>query len=123
MLAAPLRKALHVLSCRFLLLHNMRACCIRLQGLAAAVRQQSQQLAAFAQQLLLGVVHQAQQQQQSDPHAAAAAAASGGANASWQDAVPASTVALLAGLCQKHRTAVASILMATAPLSLPSEPP
>ncbi|KAF6265130.1 hypothetical protein COO60DRAFT_1116784 [Scenedesmus sp. NREL 46B-D3] len=95
-----------------------------LQALAAAVRQQSQQLSSFAQQLLLGVVQQAQQQhqqQQPDPNAAAAAAAvMSSAKASWQEAVPASTVALLAGLCLKHRTAVASILMATAPLRLPS---
>jgi threonine synthase len=65
------------------------------------------------------VVQQAQQQQQQQPDPHAAAAVSG--SASWQDSVPASTVALLAGLCQKHRTAVASILMATAPLSLPRE--
>jgi hypothetical protein len=92
------------------------------QGLAAAVRQQTQQLSSFAQQLLLGVVQQAQQQQQQQQDPDAAAAAVPGHNKdSWQEAVPASTVALLAGLCLKHRTAVASILMATAPLSLPSE--
>jgi hypothetical protein len=113
-------------ACALLLLRDERVCCI-MQGLAAAVRHQSQQLSAFAQQLLLGVVQQAQKQQQqqqqqrSGPEAAAAAVFVGD-NSIWQDAVPASTVALLAGLCQKHRTAVASILMATAPLSLPSKP-
>jgi ElaB/YqjD/DUF883 family membrane-anchored ribosome-binding protein len=95
-----------------------------LQGLASAVKQQSQQLSSFAQQLLLGVVQQAKQQQQQQQQQqldAAAAATPLHSKDSWQVAVPASTVALLAGLCSKHRTAVASILMATAPLSLPSK--
>jgi hypothetical protein len=76
-----------------------------LQELAHAVGQQSQQLAALAQQLLLGLLQSQQQQQQQQL---------------LQD-VPASTVALLASLCDRHRMAVSSLMMATAPFTLPGE--
>jgi hypothetical protein len=35
--------------------------------------------------------------------------------------VPASTVALLASMCDRHRMAVTSLILATAPFSLPGE--
>lgn len=69
------------------------------QTLAHAVEQQSQQLSALAQQLLLGLLQQQQQQQD----------------------VGASTVALLSSMCERHRMAVTSLIMATAPFSLPGE--
>lgn len=70
----------------------------RTQELAQAVHKQAQHLAALSQQLLLGLLQQ-QQQQGKD--------------------VPASSVALLASLCDRHRMAVTSLMMATAPFSLP----
>lgn len=85
--------------------HVLNACLMFLQELAHAVGQQSQQLAALAQQLLLGLLQSQQQQQQQQL---------------LQD-VPASTVALLASLCDRHRMAVSSLMMATAPFSLPGE--
>lgn len=70
------------------------------------MKQQSEQLSTFTQQLLVGIVQQQKQRQQQP--------------AQQQDEdVPASTIALLAGLCHKHRTSVASIIMSTAPFGLP----
>eukprot|EP00878_Enallax_costatus_P023089 GHUV01024549.1.p1 GENE.GHUV01024549.1~~GHUV01024549.1.p1 ORF type:complete len:253 (+),score=76.83 GHUV01024549.1:193-951(+) len=80
-----------------------------LQELAGAVQQQSEQLSAVAQQLLLTVVQKHKQQQQHQPEL------------QQDDGIPASTIALLAGLCHKYRTAAASIIMSTAPFSLPGE--
>lgn len=86
------------------------------QDLAAAVGQQSQQLSLLAQQLLVCLLQQQRcaapaEHQQQQQQRAWAVTPSG--------SVPASTVALLASLCHRHRTAVSSIMMATAPFSLP----
>jgi hypothetical protein len=93
-----------------LCLAYMPVCCLclphLLQDLAQAVDQQSQQLSALAQQLLLGLLQQQHQQQQQQ--------------VALQD-VPPSTVALLSSLCDRHRVAVTSAIMATAPFSLPGE--
>lgn len=70
--------------------------------------QQSQQLAALTQQLLMALL-QAQQQRQQQQQS----------KQQQQQGVPASTVALLASLCDRHRMAVTSLMMATAPFSLP----
>jgi hypothetical protein len=83
---------------------NCLLCVVCLQELADAVGRQSQQLAELAQQLLLGLLQSQKQKQQQ----------------LTQD-VPASTVALLASLCDRHRMAVSSLMMATAPFTLPGE--
>jgi len=89
-----------------------------LQDLAQAVSQQAQQLSALAQQLLHALLQQqhdgaatlAQQEQQQQR------------GQLYHDVAAASTVALLASLCDGHRMAVTSLLMATAPCSLPGKP-